>query len=331
VTDTATDTLTNKVTEPMIDLVDPIRLGTRRSMLALWQTRHVQQLLAAAWPRRTFAVEEFTTQGDRVLDTPLPQIGGKGLFTLELEIALRNGKIDMAVHSLKDLPTEAPPGLIVGAIPTRAHPADVLVCRGDHTLETLPRGATIGTSSRRRAAQLLAHRPDLQIADIRGNVETRIRKTKDPDGPYDATVLAHAGLQRLEKLDVASQVLPFDIMLPAPGQGALGIQCRDDEASRTLLVTINHADTHAAVSAERAFLAGLGGGCATPVAAHGEIHDGVLYIRGRVSAPDGSQQIDVAAQGAPEDAMQLGMQLARAALEQGAARILEASVQETTH
>lgn len=313
----------------MADETRPIVLGTRRSMLARWQTEHVRSLLAAAWPERTFAVQEFTTQGDRILNTPLPQIGGKGLFTLELEEALRSGDIDIAVHSLKDLPTENPPELTVGGIPARAHPGDALVCRGHHTLDTLPRGAAIGTSSRRRAAQLLHHRPDLRILDIRGNVDTRLQKTLDPDGPYHATVLAHAGLERLERLDVISEPLPFEIMLPAPGQGALGVQCRADAESLALLAPIHHADAAAAVTAERAFLAGLGGGCSTPVAALGEMVDGVLHMRGRVSAPDGSTQIDVAFHGAPAEAAQLGLQLAQAALLQGAADLLQLTEAES--
>lgn len=313
---------------PFFNVENPILLGTRKSMLALWQTQHVRSLLAAAWPEHTFTAQKFITQGDRILNTPLPKIGGKGLFTLELEEALRAGDIDIAVHSLKDLPTENPPELTVGGIPARAHPGDVLVCRGDHTLETLPEGATVGTSSRRRAAQLLYHRPDLHILDIRGNVDTRLAKTIDPDGPYHATVLAHAGLERLDLLDAAYQILPFDIMLPAPGQGALGVQCRADNASLTLLAPIHDADAAAAVTAERAFLAGLGGGCSTPVAAYGELLDGTLHVRGRVCAPDGSTQIDVALTGAPEDATQLGQQLAQAALLQGAAELLQITENE---
>ncbi|RME63951.1 MAG: hydroxymethylbilane synthase, partial [Caldilineae bacterium] len=199
-----------------------VRIGTRGSALARWQTDHVAALLREAWPALQVDIQVIRTRGDRVLDTPLPLVGGKGLFTAELEHALRSGAIDFAVHSLKDLPTEDAPGLTVGAIPARAPVQDVLISREGMDLDHLPPGATIGTSSRRRAAQLLHHRPDLHILDIRGNVDTRIRKTLDPNGPYDATILAQAGLERLELLEgLPAHVLPFQVMLPAPGQGAL--------------------------------------------------------------------------------------------------------------
>ncbi|MCB9149460.1 MAG: hydroxymethylbilane synthase [Caldilineaceae bacterium] len=300
----------------------PHLLGTRKSQLALWQTRHVIQLLSAAWPTRQFAEQHFVTQGDRIVDTPLPQIGGKGLFTLELENALRKHEIDMAVHSLKDLPTESPAGLAIGAIPTREDALDALVCRGNHTLRTLPQGAKVGTSSRRRAAQLLYTRPDLQIIDIRGNVDTRLRKALAADGPYDGIVLAYAGLKRLERADVISELLPLEIMLPAPGQGALGVQCRDDADSLALLQPLQDAETAAAVTAERAFLAGLGGGCALPVAAFGQLSNGILILHGRVTAPDGAHQIDVFDRCAPAEGAALGQKLATQALAQGAARYL---------
>ncbi len=298
------------------------RLGTRGSALARWQTDFVSQLLQDAWPGLDLEIQTISTQGDRVIDTPLPLIGGKGLFTLELEEALRSGRIDFAVHSLKDLPTENPAGLRVGAIPDRANPRDALVCRGDHTLETLPKGATVGTSSRRRAAQLLRCRPDLQILDIRGNVDTRIRKVKDPDGPYDATILAYAGLRRLGLTEVVSELLPLDLMLPAPGQGSLAVQCRDEDVSLSLLAPIHDRGTALAVTAERAFLAGLGGGCSVPVAAYAYLEDDILHARGRVSATDGSRQIDVSISGEPEQAKQLGAELASMALGQGADALL---------
>ncbi len=300
-----------------------VRLGTRGSALARHQTELVAKRLRAAWPGLQTGLIVIRTKGDRVLDSPLPLIGGKGLFTQELEEGLLEGRIDFAVHSLKDLPTEMPPGLTVGAILERADPRDALVCRGDFTLESLPPGATVGTSSRRRAGQLLHQRPDLRILDIRGNVETRIRKVMDPEGPYQATVLACAGLERLGLTEVISQVLPLDVMLPAPGQGALAVQCRDDAPSRELLAAIHHPATGAAVTGERAFLAGLGGGCAVPVAAHGWLEEGVLHLRGRVSSLDGTRQIDVAGQGDPQDAQALGQALAEMALAQGAAAILE--------
>ncbi len=317
----------------MASLPSLVRVGTRGSALARWQADHVAQLLQAAHPALRIEVVVITTRGDQVLDTPLPLIGGKGLFTAELEAALRGGAIDLAVHSLKDLPTENPPGLLICAVPPRAAAHDVLVSRAGHTLATLPPGAVVGTSSTRRAAQLRARRPDLQILDIRGNIPTRIGKALDSQGPYDAIVLARAGLERLGRLDAAIETLPLDVMLPAPGQGALAVQSRDEAPTWALLQPIDHATTRLAVTAERAFLAGLGGGCAVPVAAYSEIDGTTLVLRGRVSAPDGSQQIDVAVTQTlftqrvswPDEAQQIGHALAQQALRQGAEAILEAA------
>lgn len=299
------------------------RLGSRRSDLALWQTNYVRDLLLEAWPEMPVTVETITTKGDQVLDTPLPLIGGKGLFTAELEAALRSGAIDAAVHSLKDLPTEEPPGLAVGAIPLRADPVDVIVSREGYILETLPTGATVGTGSRRRAAQLKSLRPDLKVSSIRGNVPTRILKAMDPAGPYDAIILARAGLERLDREDVISQVLSLEWMLPAAGQGALAIQCRDDSLSRERVAPLNHAATSAAVTAERSFLAGLGGGCALPIAAYATLNNGQLTLQGRVSSSDGSRKIDVRGEGSLESAQELGHNLAEQALARGAGDLLE--------
>lgn len=300
-----------------------VRIGTRGSALARWQADHVAALLRAVWPGLLIEMVVIRTRGDRVLNRPLPLVGGKGLFTAELDAALRSGAVDLAVHSLKDLPTELPAGLALAAIPRRANPADVLISRAGHTLDGLPTGATVGTSSRRRAAQLLHRRPDLRLADLRGNVDTRLRKALDPDGPYDAAVLAYAGLERLGRLEVVSQVLPIEVMLPAPGQGALGVQCRDEAAFLELLAPLDDPATRAAVTAERAFLSGLGGGCALPIAAYGVLDADVLHLRGRVTAPDGQQQVDVAISGDPAEARRLGWELARQALAQGAAALLE--------
>jgi hydroxymethylbilane synthase len=299
-----------------------LRLGTRGSTLARWQTDYVVGLLTMAWPALICEVVVFHTQGDRVLDTPLPLLGGKGIFTAGLEAALHSGAIDLAVDSLKDLPTEIPGGLALGAVPVRAEAADVLVSRADYSLETLPQGATVGTSSRRRAAQLLHRRPDLRILNVRGNVDTRIRKALAVDGLYDALLLAHAGLARLGHTHVITQVLPLDVMLPAPGQGALGIQCRADQATLALLAPLNHAPTRMAVDAERAFLVRLGGGCAVPIAAYATVEDGHLQLRGRVTAVDGTQQIDVAIDGPADDAAALGARLGEKALAEGAAQLL---------
>ncbi len=299
-----------------------IRIGTRGSALARWQTEHIAGLLRAAYADLQIEITVIMTQGDRVLDQPLPLVGGKGLFTAELEAALRSGEIDCAVHSLKDLPTEPTDGLIVGAIPDRADPRDALISRARFTLATLPQGAAVGTSSRRRAAQVLHSRPDLQMLDIRGNVDTRVRKALNPEGAYDAILLAYAGLDRLGKADVISEQLSFDAVLPAPGQGALAVQCRDNE-SRDLLTLITHAPSATAVSAERAFLGALGSGCSLPVAAYAEIEDRKLHLRGRINSLSGAEQIDVEMIGGIDEAEAIGRELAQKALAQGAARLLE--------
>ena len=301
-------------------------MGTRGSALARWQTDYIAARLQEAWPGLEIEIAVLHTQGDRILDKPLPMIGGKGLFTAELEAALHAGEIDLAVHSLKDLPTEITVGLAIGAIPVRAPVHDVLVSRSGRRLAELPPGAVVGTSSRRRAAQIRHRYPYLEMADIRGNVDTRVRKALDPGGPYDAIVLARAGIERLEHGDVITEVLDLGVMLPAPGQGALAVQCRDDQLLRTLLAPIDHAATRAAVEAERGFLAGLGGGCAVPIAALAVVEEGdggtLLRLQGRVTALDGTSQVEVEARGDLGSAQSLGEQLARTALDQGAAVLL---------
>lgn len=306
-----------------------LRFGTRGSDLALWQTQHVMALLQDAQPTLRTEYEIIKTRGDHILDTPLPLVGGKGVFTAELEAALYEKRIDAAVHSLKDLPTEQPDGLVIGALPPRTNPADVLISRHGYTLTTLPKGATVGTSSYRRAAQLLHFRPDLKILDIRGNVDTRIRKALTTGGDYDAIVLAYAGLERLGHTDVVTQVLDFETMLPAPGQAAIAVQTRDNPALLQTLAPIHHQDTALVVTAERAFLAGLGGGCSVPVAAYARLEDALLILRGRVCSPDGAQQIEVSAAAHANDlpeAYKLGMNLAHEALERGAKSLMEQRV-----
>ena len=296
-----------------------IVLGSRTSRLAMWQTRFVIEQMQQAWPDLDCQIEPIVTKGDKTLDQPLPQIGGKGLFTLELEQALREGRIDLAVHSLKDLPVEDGDGLTLGAIIGRADVRDVLVTTNDNTLGSLPLEAIVGTSSLRRQAQLLYARPDLRVRSIRGNVETRIRKVNE--GQYDATVLAAAGVTRLALDEHISQWLPLEVMLPAPGQGALGVQCRaDDAVTLELLSTIHQAAVAAAVTAERSFLQHLGGGCATPVAAHAVQGKKGLHMTGLVAALSGGKQIQVSGHG--EDGWALGARLAGAALDQGAGEIL---------
>ena len=302
-----------------------IRFGTRGSALALWQTRYVMAELTDANATVTAAYEIYSTKGDRVIDVPLPQVGGKGLFTAELEAALHAGDIDCAVHSLKDLPTEQPAGLALGAIMPRADARDVLISRSGKTLLELPQGAVIGTSSHRRGAQLKAIRPDIQLADIRGNVDTRIKKALDPDGQYDAIMLASAGLDRLGFVDVITERLSPELMLPAPGQGAVTVQMRSEWDGNAHFTALHCVDTALCVTAERAFLAGLGGGCSVPVAAYAVVNDGAVEVTGRVCALDGSTVITVATQGTCEslaDAAVLGAALAEMALAQGAATLL---------
>jgi hydroxymethylbilane synthase len=304
-----------------------LTVGTRTSRLARWQTEHIIERLQQAWPGLECRTQSFVTKGDKTLDKPLPQIGGKGLFTAELERALRDGQIDIAVHSLKDLPVEDAKGLALGAITSRADVRDGLVARQGWTLDTLPTGATVGTSSVRRQAQLLARRPDLVVKPIRGNVDTRIRKVQA--GEYDATVLAAAGLIRLELTEMVTQWLDLDLMLPAPGQGALAVQCRaDDEVTLTLLAAINDETVRQAVTAERAFLQSLGGGCSAPIAAYATIIGEQIQLDGLVAWPDGKQLFRVA--GNQNDAWALGSQLATEVVRLGAGDILASLTSEET-
>jgi hydroxymethylbilane synthase len=311
-----------------------IRLGTRGSALAQRQAALAAEVLRTVQPQLEIDVRIITTTGDRVTNVPLPEMvaasGGQGVFTSSLEAALAAGEIDIAVHSLKDMPTKITSGTIIGAVLERENAADVLISRDGYLLESLPEKAVIGTSSRRRAAQLWRKRPDLYQRDIRGNIDTRINKALAEDGEYAAIVLAAAGLARLGRLEVAAEFLPLDTMLPAPGQAALAIQCRDETVWRELLAQIDHYPTRLAVTAERAFLHGLGGGCALPIAAYGEYTDGRLSLRGRVLSPDGQQQIEsansLAIEAASDDgvfqAEAVGLILAEGLLELGAANLM---------
>lgn len=304
------------MTKPPAGAPDRLRLGTRTSRLAMWQAEHVAHALRQSWPGLRVELVPFVTEGDRTLDKPLPEIGGKGLFTVELEAALLAGRIDLAVHSLKDLPTDDPEGLTVGAVTEREDPRDAWICPDGHALADLPPGATVGTSSLRRGSQLLRQRPDLVIRSIRGNVETRIRKVEE--GGYHAGVLALAGLHRLEIADRAASVLDLDTMLPAPGQAALGVQVRAaDGAVRRLVAALDHAETRAAVTAERQFLAALGGGCSAPIAAFAEVRGGRLALRGRVVSTDGARTVEAEAEAPfrPDDAAAVGLSVGAAAAE----------------
>jgi len=301
--------------------VAAVRLGTRASALARAQTERVIELLDAAWPGIACEARPIVTQGDRTQASgePLPEIGGKGLFTAELEQALRDGEIDVAVHSLKDLPTEEPVDIALGAVCLREDVRDCLVARDGLTLAQLPAGAVVGTSSLRRTAQLRALRPDLEIRSIRGNVDTRVRKVRE--GEFDAVMLAAAGIRRLGLEDDVTEWLSPDTMLPAPGQGALAVQCRaGDEPVLALLDAIDDAGTRAATTAERAFLRALGAGCTAPVGAYAEtVNLEHVLLEALVATPDGSDVVRASGQGAPDE---VGERLAREALAAGADRIL---------
>jgi len=299
-------------------------IGSRRSLLAQTQSKLVQQMLLAMWENLEVKIELIDTRGDLNRQDPLPEIGGKGLFTAELEAALREERIDLAVHSLKDLPVEDSPGLTVVAVPERAPTQDMLVSRQANRIEELPQEAAVGTSSLRRAAQILARRADLQIKDIRGNVDTRLRKLDDPAHGYDAILLAQAGLHRLGRTNLNyAYPIPYHVMLPAPGQGALGIQGRANDPETThYLQVLEHQATRAAITAERAFLAGLGGGCSLPVGALGQVKDESIELQGIVASPDGRRVIRVSGSNKVDSARLLGQKLAAEALARGAAELL---------
>jgi len=301
-----------------------IRIGTRGSRLALRQTDAVVAALRQRFPDRRFEVRTLRTTGDRQTQEPLDQIGGVGVFVKELESALLAGEIDMAVHSLKDVPTGLPEGLIIAAVPGREDPRDALVSRNGAKLADLPPGTRVGTGSARRACQLRALRRDITVAGIRGNVDTRLRKVEA--GEVDAVVMAAAALARMGWLDKAAEVLSFDLMLPAPGQGALAVEIRsDDEAIRQMAAAIDDGDYHQAVTAERAFLARLGGGCSVPIAALGEIDGGRLRLQGLVGDREGIRILRADLEGPAADVEALGVRLAEKLLAEGAGELLEES------
>jgi hydroxymethylbilane synthase len=298
-----------------------LRLGTRGSALARWQADWVAEELRS----RGVDVELvlISTSGDRRLDS-LAAFGGQGVFTKEIQLALIDGRIDVAVHSLKDLPTDQPPELCLAAVPERAACGDVLVCPKFGTLAKLPQQATVGTSSHRRQAQLLHIRPDLGIKEIRGNVDTRLKKVHA--GEFDAIVLAEAGVTRLGLTAEITERLPFDLLMPAVGQGALAIEMRqNDEAAKNAVSALDHHSTHAAVLAERAMLAALRGGCLAPVAAWGRIESDQLLLTGRVISLDGRIQLEAASAAAPSDSLTLGRRVADELLDQGAAEVIAAA------
>lgn len=307
------------ITRPDADLV----IGSRGSALALWQAEWVKAQLEQAVPTRRVAIQVIKTTGDAILDAPLSKIGGKGVFTKEIEEALLAGVVDLAVHSLKDLPTRLPEGLTLGCVTRREDVRDALVAReGVQSLDDLPPKAVVGTSSLRRQAQLLARRPDLQLADLRGNVGTRLQRLAE--GRYDAVILAAAGLVRLGFESRIVQRIPTDVMLPAVGQGALGIEIREqDAATREAVQVLAHHATWRACEAERAFLHGLGGGCQVPIAAHAVVdNEGRLRLRGLVARTDGTRVVQDELTGDARFAEDIGKELAECVLRQGAAELL---------
>jgi hydroxymethylbilane synthase len=305
--------------------VRTIRIGSRKSQLALVQTYWVQEQLQKAFPDRTFEVHTMSTQGDKILDVALAKIGDKGLFTKELEVGMLTGDIDFAVHSLKDLPTRLPEGLILGCVTERENPADALVVHEKHQdkqLDTLPEGAVIGTSSLRRLAQLRHRYPHFTFKDVRGNVITRLSKLDA--GEYDALILAVAGLHRLDLGDRIHQVIPDDVSLHAVGQGALGIECRgDDTEVLELLKALQHQPTADRCYAERAFLRELEGGCQVPIGVNTVLEGDTLTLTGIVASLDGKNLVKDSVSGAASDAEQLGTDLAHRLKQQGAQTILD--------
>ena len=305
----------------------PIRIATRRSKLAMWQAEHVQALLRAAHPGLPVELVPMSTQGDRVLDRALAEVGGKGLFVKELEIAMQQGRADIAVHSMKDVPSELPPGFAIVAALPRANPLDAFISRRYARFADLPQGARVGTSSPRRQAQLRSARPDLVLELLRGNVDTRLRRLDE--GGLDAILLACAGLERLGIAHHVSEQLGLDLSLPAVGQGVIGIECRtDDTRSQGVLQALHHPESFTRLGAERAFAATLGGSCHSPIAAHATLAGATLTIRGFIGSPDGSETYRDELVGLAQQAEALGRALAQRMQAAGAGELLERLRQE---
>ena len=297
-------------------------IGTRGSKLALWQAEHIAGRIRARYPEIEVTLKKIVTTGDKILDVPLAKIGGKGLFTKELENAMLSGEIDLAVHSLKDMPTELPEGLMLAAITARADASDAFVSLRYKSLDALPQGAKVGTSSLRRRAQILKYRPDLQTIDLRGNLDTRIKKLENQE--MDAIILATAGLKRLGLEQYITQILPIEICLPAVGQGALAIETRQADAEvLSVLEFLNDSETIAAVTAERAYLREVQGGCQVPVGVHGEVNGGQLLLEATILKIDGTREVREQICGCCSEAEELGIKLAQKMLAAGGKEILD--------
>ncbi len=300
---------------------ETLRIATRKSPLALWQAHYVSNMLQHHHPQLKIELVTMTTQGDKILDTPLAKVGGKGLFVKELETGMLEGRADIAVHSMKDVPVDFPTGLHLAVICEREDPRDAFVSNAYTSLDDLPGGARLGTSSLRRQSQIAAIRPDLIISDLRGNVNTRLKKLDD--GEYDAIILAAAGLKRLEFEERITQFIDTDICLPAIGQGAVGIECRTDDARvHNLIAPLNDNKTQIRVLAERAMNQRLQGGCQVPIAGYAEFEHGLIMLRGLVGQVDGQKIIRGDIAGPPENAEELGVVLAEDLLSRGADKIL---------
>lgn len=296
-------------------------IGTRGSALALWQAEHVKARLEMLQPGQRFELRRIRTEGDEITNVPLSRFGSRGVFVKEIEAALLAGEIDIAVHSLKDLPTQTPPGLVLAAIGEREDPRDVLVTRHGLPLAALPAGAVIGTSSPRRAAQIKAFRADLVTADLRGNLDTRLKKAER--GDYDGVVLAAAGIHRLSASERIVEYLPVEVSMPAVGQGALAVETREsDDEVISIVRCLDHSQTRSSVTSERAFMKALGGGCQAPAGALAVVEGGTLRVSGAVVSLNGQRILRAEAIGKPEAAVALGEQLALALLAEGAADIL---------
>jgi hydroxymethylbilane synthase len=299
---------------------DTLRLGTRGSALALWQANWVKAALEQKWPGLQVQIETIKTTGDKILNVPLADVGGKGLFTKEIDDALLGGRIDLAVHSMKDIPFQLPKGIDFGAIPEREDPRDAFISSG-RLLGDLPPAAVIGTSSLRRQVQLRHRFPSIRLVPLRGNVDTRLKKLAD--GEFDGIVLALAGLKRLGKESLVTQIIEEDLMLPAVGQGALGIACRaSDAAVRDRLAPLDHRATRLAVTAERGLLAVLEGSCKVPIAGHAKLQDGRITLRGLVANLSGTVVVSDQISGDSSKAVELGIQLGKILVERGAGVIL---------